>query len=98
MINSMIWKLSNLIMTIVLMIGKGNYLEVKAAKNNIKKNLITRFCYSTLKSKVDKKDQQDFQKIASFTCECFYKKFKSGTSIKKSRLYCKQKTSEKFNL
>lgn len=91
----MIWKLSNFVLSLFLILVIGNCLESKAAKNNIKKNLLTRFCLATLKSKLDKKE---FKKIANFTCACFYRKFSSGSSIRESKLFCKRKTLEEFNL
>ena len=91
----MTWKLSNIFLSLFLLLGVSNYLEVNAGIINIKKNLITRFCLKSLKSKVDKKD---FKKIASFTCECFFKKFSSGYSISDSKIFCKEKAFAKFNL
>ena len=91
----MTWKLSNVVLSLLLLLGVSNYLEAKASIINIKKNLLTKFCLKSLKSKVDKKD---FNKIAGFTCECFYNKFSSGASIRKSKLFCKEKASAKFNL
>ena len=91
----MTWKLSHIVLSLFLLLGVSNYLEANAGIINIKKNLLTRFCFKALKSKVDKKN---FNKIASFTCECFYKKFSSGYSIRSSKLFCKEKASAKFNL
>ena len=91
----MTWKSSNVVLSLFLLLGVSNYIEANAGTMNIKKNLITRFCLKSLKSKVDKKD---FKKIASFTCECFFKKFNSGSSISNSKLFCKEKAFAKFNL
>ena len=91
----MTWKLSNIVLYIFLLLEVSNYVEANAGIINIKKNLLTRSCLTTLKSKLDKKD---FKKIASFTCECFYQEFSSGYSISKSKLFCKEKASAKFNL
>ena len=91
----MIWKLLNVVLSLFLIISVDNYLEAKAGKINVKETLITRFCLSALKSKLNK---NDFKKISSFTCECFYKKFNSGSSISDSQLFCKRKAFEKFNL
>ncbi len=91
----MTWKLSSVVLFLFLIIGVGNDSEATAGEINLKKNLLTRFCFNTLKSKIDKKD---LKKIASFTCECFYKKFSSGSSIRHSKLFCKEKASKKFNL
>ena len=91
----MTWKLSKVLLPLFLLFGLVNYLEANAGKINFRKNLLTRFCLTTLKSKIDKKD---FKKIASFTCECFYQEFSSGYSISKSKLFCKEKASAKFNL
>ena len=88
-------KLSNFVLSLFILLGVSNYLEANAGIININKNLLTRFCLKSLKSKVDNKD---FKKIASFTCECFYKKFSSGYSISNSKFFCKEKASEKFNL
>ena len=91
----MIWKLSTVLLSLFLLVGVSNNLEANAGKINIKRNLLTRFCLSALKSKIDKKN---FKKISSFTCECFYKKFSSGYSISDSKLFCKEKASAEFNL
>ncbi len=91
----MAWKLSTFILSILLISSAGNYSEARTGKNNIKKNLIKRFCFNTLKSKINKKE---FKSIANFTCECFYQKFSSGSSIRNSKLFCKEKASEVFNL
>ena len=63
-----------------------------------KNNLINKFCIASLKSKLDISDGQKINEISHFTCECFLNKFNSGTSIKSSRIYCKNKTAEKYNL
>ncbi len=73
-------------------------LEVQAERNKSNNSLINRFCIATLKSKIDIKSKQNFDEISSFTCECFFKKYKSGSSIKNSRIYCKNKASEKYDL
>ena len=72
-----------------------NPLETKAAHKN---NLINRFCIASIKSKIKSKDKQKLNEISRFTCECFFDKYKSGSSIKNSRRYCKNKATEKFNL
>ena len=91
----MTWKLSNVVLSLFLLLGVSHAIEANAGIMNIKKNILTRFCLKSLKSKVDTKD---FKKIASFTCECFLKKFSSGYSISNSKLFCKEKASAKFNL
>lgn len=91
----MTWKLSNVVLSLFLLLGVNNYIEASTGRTNIKKNILTRLCFSTLKSKISKKD---FIKIANFTCECFYKKFNSGSSLKNSKLFCKEKASEEFHL
>ena len=63
-----------------------------------KNNLINRFCIASLKSKLDFNDAQMIDEISHFTCECFLEKFNSGNSIKDSRIYCKNKTADKYNL
>ena len=70
-------------------------LETQAEHTN---NLINRFCIASLKSKLDFKDAQKIDEISHFTCECFLGKFNSGNSIQDSRIYCKNKTAEKYNL
>ena len=70
-------------------------LENKAAHKN---NMINKFCIASLKSKFKSKDIQKLDEISHFTCECFSEKFRSGSSIKNSRSYCKDKTIEEFNL
>ena len=90
----MTWKLSKVVLSLFLLLGVSNYKEANAGIINTKKNLLTRFCLKSLKSKVEKK----IKKIASFTCECFFKKFSSVYYITKSKLYCKEKAFAKFNL
>ena len=74
--------------------------NLKAQENNIstKNSLINKFCIATLKSKLDFKDKQKIDEISNFTCECFLKNFNSSNSIKDSRIYCKNKTADKYNL
>ena len=72
-----------------------NPLEHKAAHKN---NMINRFCIASLKSKLKLEDKQKLDEISHFTCECFFMKFNSGYSIKNSRIYCRNKASEKYNL
>ena len=75
-----------------------NPLEVYAETGKSNNNLLKKFCIATLKSKDDIKDKKDFIEISKFTCECFFKKYSSGSSIKNSRIYCKDKAAEKYNL
>ncbi len=63
-----------------------------------KNNIINKFCIASLKSQLDIKDKKNLNEISNFTCECFFKKYKSGNSIKSSRIYCRDKASEKYNL
>ena len=53
---------------------------------------------ATLKSKLDIKNKQNLNEISNFTCECFFNKYNSGNSLKNSRVYCRDKASEKYNL
>ena len=72
-----------------------NLLEIQAEHKN---TLINKFCIASLKSKLDFKDKQKIDEISHFTCECFLKYFNSSNSIKDSRIYCKNKTADKYNL
>ncbi len=63
-----------------------------------KNGLINKFCIASLKSKLNIKDTKKLDEISHFTCECFLKKYKSGSSIKNSRNYCKDIATEKYNL
>ena len=63
-----------------------------------KKSLISRFCIASLKSKLNFKDKKKLGEISHFTCECFFKKYKSGSSLKNSRIYCRNKAATKYNL
>ena len=85
--------ISRIIMLIILKIS--NPLETKAANKN---NMINRFCIASIKSKIKSKDKQKLDEISFFTCECFFEKYRSGSSIKNSRSYCKDKATEKFNI
>ena len=81
-----------------LLIDIGVNLEAQGKKINIKNSLINKFCVATLKSKLDIKNKQNLKEISDFTCECFFKKYNSGNSLRSSRLYCREKASEKYNL
>ena len=73
-------------------------LEAKEKRISTKNSLINRFCMATLKSKLDINNKQNLNEISNFTCECFFKKYNSGNSLKSSRIYCRDKASEKYNL
>ena len=73
-------------------------LEAQEKKISKKNSLINKFCIASLKSKLDLKDKQDLNEISNFTCECFFKKYRAGNSLRSSRLYCRDKASEKYNL
>jgi len=85
-------------MIIFFILGMGITLEAQEKKINPKNTLINKFCIATLKSKLDIKNKQSINEISDFTCECFFKKYKSGYSLKSSRIYCRDKASEKYNL
>ena len=76
----------------------GINLEAQEKNINTKNSLITKFCIATLKSKLNIKNKQNLNEISDFTCECFFKKYNSGNSLKSARSYCKEKASEKYNL
>ena len=85
--------LSNIIMLLILDVS--NPLENKAAHKN---NIINKFCIKSIKSKLITRDTKNLDEISHFTCDCFVRKYNSGNSIKSSRIYCKEKASEKYNL
>ena len=91
----MLYKLIFSSITTLLILEMSNLLEIQAEHKN---TLINKFCIASLKSKLDFKDKQKIDEISHFTCECFFKKFKSSNSIKDSRIYCKNKTADKYNL
>ena len=72
-----------------------NLAESNAGHKN---TLINRFCIASIKSKLGFTDAQKRDEISHFTCKCFLEKFNSGHSIKDSRIYCKNKTADKYNL
>ena len=72
-------------------------INLKAQEKN-KSTLINKFCIATLKSKLNMKNKQNLNEISNFTCECFFKKYNSGNSLKSSRAYCREKASEKYKL
>ena len=76
----------------------GNTMMAEQEKRTSKNSLINKFCIASLKSKIDLKDKQNRNEISNFTCDCFFKRYKSGNSIKSSRIYCREKASEKYNL
>ena len=84
-----------------LILSMGNTMmaeEEEEEKNTPKNSLINKFCIASLKSKLDLKNKQNRNEISNFTCDCFFKKYNSGNSIKSSRIYCRDKASEKYNL
>ena len=91
----MLYKLIFSSLSTLLILDMSNPLEAQAEHKN---SLINKFCIATLKSKLNLKDKQKIDEISHFTCECFLKKFNSGNSIKSSRIYCKNKTADKYNL
>ena len=68
------------------------------ARGENKNSLINKFCLASLKSKLNIKNKQKVDEISHFTCECFFKKYNSGSSIRSSRVYCKNKTEERYTL
>ncbi len=70
-------------------------LENKAEHKN---NLINRFCIASIKSKNKFEDKKLLDEISHFTCKCFMERYRSGSSIKNSRDYCKDIVKEKYNL
>ena len=91
----MLYKLIFSSITTLLILEMSNLLEIQAEHKN---TLINKFCIASLKSKLDFNDAQKIDEISHFTCECFLEKFNSGNSIKDSRIYCKNKTADKYNL
>ena len=82
----------------LFLLNLGSTLEVESKEITMKNSLINKFCIASLKSKLDIKDYQNRNEISNFTCDCFLKKYNSGNSIKNSRIYCRDKASEKYNL
>jgi len=80
------------------LIDMGINLEAQEKKISTKNSLINKFCIATLKSKLDNKNRKNINEITDFTCECFFNKYNSGNSLKSSRVYCREKASEKYNL
>ena len=70
-------------------------LEYKAAHRN---SLINRFCIASIKSNLNFEDKKLSDEISHFTCKCFMERYRSGSSIKNSRDYCKDIATEKYNL
>tara|TARA_Y100001968_G_C19138956_1_gene610457 strand:+ start:239 stop:514 length:276 start_codon:yes stop_codon:yes gene_type:complete len=87
-------KIFSSIITLII-VDISNVLETQAEHRN---GLINKFCVASLKSKLKLTDKHKLDEISHYTCECFLKKFTSGYSINKSRIYCKNKTAEKYNL
>ena len=82
-------------MTTLIIFNSNSPLEAQSKQKN---SLINKFCIASMKSMLDFKNKKQSIEIINFTCECFYKKYKSGFSIKRSRIYCKNKASEKYHL
>ncbi len=85
-------------MVTLIMLDIGDPLKTQAENNITKNNLINKFCMASLKSKKTINNKHNFKEISHFTCECFFRKYNSGTSLKSSRVYCRNKASEKYNL
>ena len=81
-----------------LILSMANDLEAHEIKISTKNSLINKFCIATIKSQLNIKNKQTLNEISDFTCECFYKKYNSGNSLKSSRIYCRDKATEKYNL
>ena len=84
---------SSMITLIILDISKPLGTQAKH-----KNNLINRFCLASIRSELKIKNKKKIDEISHFTCECFSKKYKSGSSFKISRIYCRNKAAEKYNL
>ena len=82
-------------MITLLIIEINTPIENKAAHKN---NMISRFCIASLKSQLKFEDKTKLNEVIHFTCECFLTKINSGSSIKESRMYCRDKTEKEFNL
>ncbi len=81
-----------------LILDISNPMKTQAEQNATKNSLINKFCIASLKSKLNIKNKQNLNEISRFTCQCFFKKYNSGSSIRKSRIYCRNKATEKYNL
>ena len=81
-----------------ILIAIGINLEAQEKNIKAKNSVINKFCIATIKSKLNIKNKQHLNEISDFTCECFFKKYTSGNSLKTSRDYCRDKASEKYNL
>ena len=81
-----------------IILNLGNTLETESKEVTTKNSLINKFCIASLKSKLDINNKQKRNEISNFTCACFFKKYNSGSSIKNSRIYCREKASKKYNL
>ena len=75
-----------------------NPLKVEAEKNINTNSIIYRLCIARLKSKIELVRKDNFNEISQLTCGCFFKKHKSGHSLKNSRIFCKNIAIEKYNL
>ena len=86
------------IITFLILSMSDKTLAAEQKTISTKNSLINKLCIASLKSKLDIKDTQNLKEISNFTCECFFQKYQSGNSIKSSRIYCRDKASEKYNL
>ena len=84
-------------MVTFLLIDMGINLKAQEPKINAKDSLINKFCIATLKSKLEIKNKQNLHEISNFTCQCFFKKYNSGNSLKSSRSYCRNQAAEKYS-
>ena len=91
----MLRKLLFSIMATLLFLDINSPLETKAKYKN---SLINKFCIASLKSKLNFTDKQKTAEISNFTCACFFNQYQSGSSMKTSREFCRNKAAEKYNL
>ena len=82
----------------VLILGIANTMEAQEEKISTKNSLINKFCIATLKSKLNINNKENLSEISAFTCECFYNRYNAGNSLRMSRIYCRDKAAEKYNL
>ena len=94
----MLHKIFSNCVIIVLIFDIINILKVKAERDINTNSLIYRLCISRLKSKIELIRKENFNEISKLTCGCFLKKYKSGHSLKNSRIYCQNIAIEKYNL
>ena len=71
--------------------------QLKADSRKSESNIIRRFCLLSVNQEMKSKEKVFPEGFASYTCDCFLSKVKTGKTIKSAQLICKEEVSKKYN-